>query len=312
MLETIEFLGFSEPFSSWSHLLSAPIFLALSFQLIRRGQGNAWRTASLVVYCFSVVFLLSMSGVYHLLEQGGVAKDVLRRLDHAGIWTLIFATFTPIHTILFKGFWRLGILSIVWTIGITGLVLEVIFMHSIPEWVTLSFYLGLGWVGFLSALQIHKKRKDISAKPMIIGGIAYSIGAVFDFTRWPVIFTGVFAGHELFHIFVIIGISCHWAFIKEIASLGISKNLSFTIKRRFKSPALAIASNENISFEFKDKKEFNLKLANTIKRVYGPFHSPKSVTLKYIDEHFISTDKKQELISDEIIYNKDLILVHEN
>jgi len=96
--------GFSDPFSSLSHLLGAFIFLVLSFPLLKSGKGNLLRSIALSVFSFASVFMLSMSGVYHLLSPDGEARVILQRLDHSAIFVLIVGTMTPVHLILFRGF----------------------------------------------------------------------------------------------------------------------------------------------------------------------------------------------------------------
>ena len=105
-MQSIPFIGFSDPISSWSHLLAAPVAFLGGYFLFKRGRGNKVRLFALGLYTFSLIFLFSMSGVYHLLDRGGAARSVLQRLDYAGIWILIAGTFTPIHTILFRKAWR--------------------------------------------------------------------------------------------------------------------------------------------------------------------------------------------------------------
>src|SRR5947209_1613726 len=100
--------GFYEPFSSASHLLGAGVFLFLGLFLLRRGRGDRARVTYLAVYVFTGVFLLSMSGVYHMHARGGPARQILARLDHAGVFLLIAGTFTPAHGILFRGPLRWG------------------------------------------------------------------------------------------------------------------------------------------------------------------------------------------------------------
>ena len=94
--------GFTEPFSSMTHLLAAFVFLIISIFLIRRGRGNCARMIFLSVFSFACFFQFSMSGVYHLLDAGS-ARDILQRLDHAAIFILIAGSFTSIHGILFTG-----------------------------------------------------------------------------------------------------------------------------------------------------------------------------------------------------------------
>ena len=50
------------------------------------------------------------------------------------------------------------------------------------------------------------------------GGLAYTAGAVFEFLRWPALPGGVVGPHEIFHLAVLAGIGCHWAFILRIAA----------------------------------------------------------------------------------------------
>ena len=209
-MEILPWPGFTEPISSWTHLLAAGLSLFGGYVLFRRGRGSGWRLFSLGVFTFSLIFLFSMSGVYHLLDHGGSARYVLKHLDHSAIWVLIAGTFTPIHTILFRGVWRWGILVLVWALAITGLVLKVVFFSSIPEWLGLLFYLTLGWFGILTGFKIRSRFPNDGFFWLCLGGVFYSIGGVLEFLRWPVLLSGIIGPHEIFHIFVILGALCHW------------------------------------------------------------------------------------------------------
>src|SRR5262249_40158017 len=143
--------GFYDPVSSMSHLLGAVAFALLTPALLRRGRGDPARVAFLGVYAFSCVFLLSMSGVYHMLPVGTGGRSVMERLDHGAIFVLIAGTFTPAHGILFCGAWRWGPLLLIWSAAISGITLKTVFFAGLPEALGLSFYLSLGWVGAFSA-----------------------------------------------------------------------------------------------------------------------------------------------------------------
>jgi channel protein (hemolysin III family) len=209
--------GFSEPFSSLTHLLAAGVFLGLGIWLVNYGRGHAGRVASLIIFIFSVVFLLSMSGVFHLLEPGGTGRMVLQRLDHAGIFLLIAGTFTPVHGVLFRGWWRWGMLLIIWTIAITSITLKSIFFNDISEWLGLTLYLGLGWFGAISGVLLYQRYGFRYIKPLVYGALAYTFGAVMEFMRTPELIPGVIGPHELFHIAVLIGIAYHFAFVFSFA-----------------------------------------------------------------------------------------------
>lgn len=209
--------GFSEPFSSLSHLLSAGFFSLSGLILLLRNRGHHGRLYSIAIFIFSVVLLLSMSGVFHLLEPGGDARSVLRRLDHAAIFILIAGSFTPMHIMLFKGWRRWSVLAIVWVIAITSISLKTVFFNDFPEWISLTLYLSMGWIGAVSAVLIFQLHGWRHIFPLVAGALAYTIGAALDFLNMPVLIEGVVGPHELFHIFVIFGIGFHWLQVVRIA-----------------------------------------------------------------------------------------------
>jgi channel protein (hemolysin III family) len=209
--------GFNDPFSSLSHLLGAGVFLLLSIPLLKLGKEDFWKLISLSVFSLAGLFTLIMSGVYHLLSPEGVAKSVLMQLDHSAIFVLIVGTMTPIHQILFKGFMRWGWLILVWVIAITSLILKNIFFTTFPEWLGLTLFLSLGWLGAVTAGIIWYQRNFSFIKLLVFGGLAYTIGAILEFTRHPILIHGVLGPHELFHIAVLTGLGLHWKFIYNIA-----------------------------------------------------------------------------------------------
>ncbi|MDH5326564.1 MAG: hemolysin III family protein [Gammaproteobacteria bacterium] len=215
--EILPIPGFSDPFSSITHLVAAAVFFALGVVLVLRGKGSVNRQIMLGLFVFSVVFLLSMSGVYHLLAPGGTARDILQRMDHAGIFFLIAGSFTPVHGVLFRGWRRWGILSLVWAIAICGIVFKSIYFHEMSEWLGLSIYLLMGWIGALTGLLLYRRYGFQFIKLLIYGALAYTLGAVLEFLRYPIIVPGVVGPHELFHVAVLFGIGYHWAFINKFS-----------------------------------------------------------------------------------------------
>ena len=210
--------GFYEPFGSMSHLFGTLLFAALGVVLMQRGRGNFARMVSLGIYAFSCVFLMSMSGVYHMMVRGGAASEVMARLDHSAIFVLIAGTFTPTNIILFCGWKRWAPLLFIWSAAITGLTLKVIFFHDVPEWFGLSLYLLLGWFGAVSAAFIVQQYGWWIIKPLAVGALAYTIGGLVEFVSWPTLVPRVIEGHEAWHIAVLIGAIYHWKFIAQFAA----------------------------------------------------------------------------------------------
>ncbi|NOY43262.1 MAG: DNA-binding protein [Planctomycetes bacterium] len=217
MANTISIAGFFEPFSSLSHLLGALLFVALSIPLLRRGWGNSARTASLLVFCSGAVFLLIMSGLYHLLDPAGNARPVVRRLDHAAIFVLIACSFTPTHIIVFRGWRRWGILLIVWTYAIVAITLKMIYFAQVSPILGLAIYLTMGGIGLYPAIALWRRFGFVFILPIFWGGLAYALGGVLESLHWPILVPGIVQWHEVFHVAVLIGLGFHWAFTYQIA-----------------------------------------------------------------------------------------------
>lgn len=220
MVDLYSIPGFNEPFNSISHLLGSVVFFILSFPLIKSCRGDISKLISVSVFSFAGVFTLLMSGVYHLLAPG-MGKIVLQRLDHSAIFILIVATMTPVHQILFKGIMRWGWIMMIWLIAVTSLTMKSIFFTSFPEWLGLTIYISLGWLGAVSGVILWYKRDIQFIKLLLAGGISYTAGAVLEFLQTPVLIRGVLGPHELFHIAVLIGLFSHWKFIYNITSSKI-------------------------------------------------------------------------------------------
>jgi channel protein (hemolysin III family) len=209
--------GFCEPFSSLSHLLGAVAMLALTAPLLRRARGHRGRMLALGIFQARALVLLLLSGVYHLWPLHTPGRAVLQRLDHAAILFLIAGSFTPPHIILFRGWWRWGILTLVWSLAAAGMAATALFFRAIPDWLSLTFYLGLGWIGAISGIKIWLRHGFGCIRLIVAGGMAYTLGALLDFAHWPVLLPGVIGPHEVFHLAVLVGLACHWRFMYRIA-----------------------------------------------------------------------------------------------
>jgi channel protein (hemolysin III family) len=210
--------GFSDPFSSLTHLAGAGVFALLAIPLLRRGHGNRVRVACLGMYAASCVLLLATSGVYHLLAPGGDGRAVLIRLDHGAIFILIAGTFTPVHGILFHGRGRWAFLFLLWGVTIAAVTLKTVFFTDLAEWVGLALFLGLGWMGVFSGGILWARYGWRFVRALVWGGVAYTVGALLEFLRWPVLIPGVIGPHELFHIAVLAGVGLQWWFVYQFAS----------------------------------------------------------------------------------------------
>jgi len=211
--------GFFEPFASLSHLAAAAVGLVAAVPLIRLGRGCPIRRAAVSIYTFSVVAMLFISGSYHSLTVGGYARHIMQRLDYSAIWLLIAGTFTAIHGVMHKGRWRSWMLTIVWTLALTGCLLQVVRFDLFSGIPGLLLFLGMGWVGLLSIIKIGRDIGFRAVWPIWSAGIFYSTGAILEVMHLPTVIDGWIGPHEVFHVAVLTGIFLHWRFVRQVLTV---------------------------------------------------------------------------------------------
>jgi channel protein (hemolysin III family) len=202
--------------------------------LIRRGRGDGLRVASLTIYVATLLFMLAMSGTFHLLRRGTLAHEVIGRLDYASIFLLIAGTFTPPHAILFRGVMRWGSLALIWTLAIVGVVFKSIYFAEFTHAYSVVFYISMGWIGAFSAAIAWRRYGADFVKPLLGGAIAYTVGALFEVLGTQMsLLPGAIESHEVWHVAVLIGAALHWAFIYQFAD----GKLPAVIDRSERAPA---------------------------------------------------------------------------
>ena len=192
------------------------MFITLGIALIGRGLGDRSRVTALVVYVAGVVLALVASGLFHLAERETAMRSVMLRIDHAAIFFLIAATYTPIHIIQFRGWMRWGVLAVIWAAATAGMFLKIAFISVVPEWLSLTLYLSLGWAGLFTAFALHRLVGFKPLVPIVLGAILYTVGALLDASAIPDMVPGYIRVHELFHLCVLAGIAAHWLYIRRI------------------------------------------------------------------------------------------------
>lgn len=198
---------------SGSHLVGALVFTILSFYVMRHKSADPGCKVAVGIFGFTCVFLLAASTVYHFLPLGGAGHDFMRRIDHAAIFALIAGSFTPVQWILFRSLWRWGILLLVWVLALFGIMLEIMFFETIPEAVELAFYFALGWIGLVPAITLWRRFGFLFIQSFVYGGLAYTLGGLVSPSGLSLTIPGVIGPHELLHLAVLVGISCHWLFV---------------------------------------------------------------------------------------------------
>jgi hemolysin III len=172
------------------------------------------------IFGLSLVALYAVSALYHLLplSPAGVAR--LRRLDHMTIFVLIAGTYTPFCLLALDGGWRWGLLALIWSLALCGVILKLRWMDA-PRWLSVALYLGMGWIAVIAASALLRAVPSGGFAWVLSGGLVYSVGALAYGLKRPNPFPGVFGFHEVWHIFVLAGSACHfWAVLRYIAPLA--------------------------------------------------------------------------------------------
>lgn len=205
-------LDLREPVSALSHAAGGIVAVPAALRLWLLGGPGRGRRAALGVFGASLVFCLFASAAYHGSHADPGRIEQLRRLDHVGIYVLIAGTYTPITVMLLPAPTRRRVLGVIWAVAAAGSAWSAL-LGIPPSWVFTSVYLGMGWGGVELYRRIARERSKAFVRPLVWGGVAYSVGAVLNAAAWPVVWAGVLGPHELFHGFVLAGAGCHFQFV---------------------------------------------------------------------------------------------------
>jgi hemolysin III len=222
-----------EPINALSHgvgmMLSVPVTWVLwkrcselsdaEGKAPERGSSRYQRIKALCMLIFGITLIVcyGVSAAFHGVRLSGEALYRLQRLDHVGIYLLIAGTYTPVAWALMRGTWSWGTLTTVWTVALLC-AFRVWRGGVMPNWVSTPVYLAMGWGALFCYFELAKTYSHSTLLPLPLGGVFYSVGAVINLMRWPVLLPGVFGAHELLHFLVIAGSSCHIFFMVKVVA----------------------------------------------------------------------------------------------
>ena len=198
----------------WSHLVAFVAAIVLCPLLIVFSPGLRLPAA---LYAGAVIGLFGISGAYHVVFWDTRAHGVFRRLDHAMIFVLIAATYTPIVVSSLPGRVGAALLAIVWAGAVLGALMQ-LFLPQPPRAVTVGLYLLIGWA-IAPVMHLMWGRVGLAGVMLIAtGGLLHTLGAVVYAREHPNPFPTWFGFHEIFHLFVVAAIASHYVVIAFIVS----------------------------------------------------------------------------------------------
>ena len=198
---------FRPSWRGWIHTGVLPFVIAAGVLLIVFSDGWQAKTAA-AIYFASSILLFGNSALYHRFNWGPVTKVVLKRIDHSNIFLLIAGTYTPMAVtalVADKGIW---LLTAVWSTALLGIGFRIFWINA-PRWLYVPIYLGMGWIAVLFVPDFLETNW-VMMTLVIVGGLFYSLGAVFYGLKRPNPSPKHFGFHEIFHALTVAAFFCHW------------------------------------------------------------------------------------------------------
>ena len=160
---------------------------------------------SVSVYCAGLFAMLAGSALYNLWPVGNT-KEWLRRFDHAAIFIMIAATYTPFAVNRLEPPSATIILALVWLGAAAGVMLKILFPRRF-EAASILLYIGLGWMILTVIRPLSASVAAADFWLLMAGGIVYSTGVIFYLVeKLPY--------HKaIWHVFVLAAVILHFAAI---------------------------------------------------------------------------------------------------
>lgn len=159
--------------------------------------GNIWHIVSSAIYGGALVTLYVSSTLYHAAPYGKV-KNRLQKLDHAVIYIMIAGSYTPLTLISLHGVVGWIIFSIIWTLAIFGLLLD-LFAKKRHHKTAITLYLVMGWMILFVIKPVMASVAVDGIWLLVAGGVSYTVGVVFY------VWKSLPYNHVIWHLFVLGG-----------------------------------------------------------------------------------------------------------
>ena len=171
-----------EIFNMVSHIVGgvAGIVTIVLASVIGGIHHNPYGIVSGIIFGISMIFLYTMSSLYHGLSPNTKAKKVFQILDHCAIFILIAGSYTPFTLCTLREYsTSLGwtIFGVVWGFAVLGIVLNSIDLKKFKLF-SMICYLAMGWCIIIKGNILPELLGMAGFILLLLGGIIYTIGAI--------------------------------------------------------------------------------------------------------------------------------------
>ena len=200
----------------WMHLVCFFLAVPAGVIVVALAQSSRGRVGALV-YAVGLIALFAVSGSYHRFGWSDARRLWMQKLDHGTIFVMIAASYTPICLIVLQGWIAWTMLAIAWTGAAVGFV-AAFTGGKASRLIRGILYFGLGWAAVAAIPQMWQNMSIAELVLIAVGGVLFTVGAVFLFTHWPDPFPRVFGYHEVWHVMVVAAVACHFVAITSVVS----------------------------------------------------------------------------------------------
>jgi hemolysin III len=194
-------------------LHEAAFFVAVVIGVLLAVFSDGTReTVAAIIFAASVAAMLGASALYHRVTWSPRIRPWMRRLDHAGIYLLISGTYTPVGLLTRRGATRDVVLAVVWAGAAAAIAFKFAWVRA-PKWISAATGIALGWVGVVAMPQIFTHAGVAAFVLLLVGGLAYTGGAVVYALKRPNPVPAVFGYHEVFHALTLVAVACQYVAI---------------------------------------------------------------------------------------------------
>ena len=165
-------------------------------------EGSVASIVSYTVYGVTMLLLYVSSTLLHAFPEGKV-KNLFEIFDHSSIYLFIAGSYTPILINVIGGKLGVYLLAILWSIAAIGILFKIFFVKRFL-YASTMLYIIMGWLIVFAWQPLVTNFDDVGLILLIIGGLLYTIGALFYMFRW-------FPFHHMvWHLFVLAGTIVHF------------------------------------------------------------------------------------------------------
>ena len=185
-----------------SHQVSFFVAIVATAALVVRAGSSPASTAALV-FGATLVLLFGTSACYHRISWTPAARQRMRRLDHAAIFTLIAGGYTPLFALVPSPSGGHGALAAIWIGAGVGVVKSLAWPHA-PKWLTALLCVAIGWMVIFQVMGRTPIVGTTCVGLLVASGVTYSVGALVYAVKRPDPWPRVFGYHEIFHLLVVV------------------------------------------------------------------------------------------------------------